>query len=63
MRGGKQDNSSEQWMRNALATGSIVAPRKTAAERGRRLSWLLGMAWLVLVALGLVALIAAAILK
>lgn len=63
MRGGKPKGASEQWMRNAIASGSIVAPRETATERGRRLNQPLGMAWIVLVALGLVALGAAAILK
>lgn len=63
MRGGTTKGASEQWMRNALASGSITAPRETATEKGRRLQQPLGMAWIVLVTLGLAALVVAAILR
>lgn len=60
MKGGRPN---DQWMKNALASGSIVAPRESVTERHRRLHQPLGMAWTVMVALGLVALVVAAIVE
>lgn len=61
MRGGKPKGASDQWMRNALASGSIVAPRESTANRDQRLARLLDDAWIILVASGLVALCVAAV--
>lgn len=64
MRGGTPKGVSDQWMRNALASGGIVAPRKVGKDRRLPDDFRpLGMAWAVLVALGLVALVVAAIVK
>lgn len=58
MRGGPPKGTSEQWMRNALASGSIVAPRGEPSPRERAL----GKAWIVVFSLGVFALLVAACL-
>lgn len=58
MRGGTPKGASEQWMRNALASGSITPPRGEPLPRERAL----GRAWLVVFSLGVFALLVAACL-
>ena len=58
MRGGQPKGASDQWMRNALASGSIVAPPDDPDGRSRAAS----RAWLVVFVAGLIALIVAATL-
>lgn len=56
MNGGKPKAASEQWMRNALASGSIVPPPGEPDPRSRAL----GRVWAVCFTAGVVALFVAA---
>ena len=51
MRGGQ---ANEQWMKNALASGSITPPASSGPRRNR--------AWLVVTGMGIATIIVAAIL-